>query len=146
MLDVTFDGAADMDQGVLGVAAAVTRQGHVGHRLARRRLVEQQRKDRVVVGRRGQLDLTASGQLAMERDHPGHQRALLVQKPLLLILGVVPPFRFELGELGVFLEEQGMDPGEVGPDLKVAEIASAEPMTAIVWPYYSHDDRIMKSS
>ncbi len=81
----------------------------------------------MVVGRGGQLNLTASGQLAMERDHPGHQCELLVQKPLLLILGVVPPFRFELGELGVFLKQQGVHPGQVRPDLKVAQVASTEP-------------------
>ena len=61
----------------------------------------------MIVRRRCQLDLAPRGQLAMKRDHPGDQRPLLVQKPLLLILGVVPAFVLELGELGVLLEEQG---------------------------------------
>ena len=60
---VAFDGAADVDLGVLGITVAIGWQGHVGHRLARELLVQQQGEDRVVVGRRGQLDLAALGQL-----------------------------------------------------------------------------------
>ena len=131
---VALDGAADVHRRILGVTAAVGRQRHVGHRLAGQRLVEEQGEDRVIVGRRGQLDLAARGQLAMQRDHPRQQLALFVQEPLLLLLGVVPAFGLELGQLGVLLEEQGMDPRQVRPDLEVAEVARAEPARAPAWP------------
>ena len=81
-------------------------------------------QDRVVIGRGRQLDLPALGQRAMQRDDLAQQRALLVEQPLLLFLGVMPPLGLELGELRVLLEEQGVDPGQVRPDLKVAEVAS----------------------
>ena len=70
----------------------------------------------------------------MERDHPGQQLALLVQQPLLLVLGVVPALGLEFGQLGVLLEEQGVDPRQVRPDLEVAQVASAEPMQAPARP------------
>ena len=64
----------------------------------------------------------------MQRDHLGQQLALLVQQPLLLFLGVVPSLGLEFGELRVFLEEQRVDPGQVRPDLKVAQVARAKPV------------------
>ena len=47
--DVALDRAADVGRGVFGVTATIGRQGHLGHGLARQRLVEEQRQDRVVV-------------------------------------------------------------------------------------------------
>ena len=131
---MAFDGAANVRGRVFGVTAAIGRQGHLRHRLPRQRVVKKQRQNGVVIRGRGQLDLAPRGQLAMKRDHAGHQLALLVQKPLLLFLGVVPPLVLELGQLGVFLEEQGMNPRQVGPDLKVAQVARPKPVRAPAWP------------
>ena len=128
--DVALHGPADVDLGVVGIALAIARQGHVGHGLAGELLVQQQGQDRVIVGRRRQLDLPALGQLPVQGDDLGEQLALLVEQPLLLVLGVVAALGLELGELGVLLEEQGMDPRQVRPDLEVAQVARAEPRRA----------------
>ena len=110
---VAFHGAADMDLGVLGITLAIGWQGHVGHRLTRELLVQQQGEDGVIIGRRGQLDLPTPSQGPVQGDDLGEQFPLLLQQPLLLILGVVPSLGLELGEFPVFLEEQGVDPGQV---------------------------------
>ena len=59
---VAFHCAADMNFGVLGITLTIRRQGHIGHGLASEFLVQQQGENRVVVGRRGQLDLSPLGQ------------------------------------------------------------------------------------
>ena len=123
---MALDGAADVDLGVLGVTLAIRGEGHVGHRLAGQLLIEQERQNRMIVRSGRQLDLSPFGELAVQGDHLGQQVALLVQEPLLLVFGVVPPLGFERGQLGVFLEQQRVDPGQVRPDLKVAEVAGAE--------------------
>ena len=51
---------ANVQGGILGIAAGVARQLHVGHRFAGQLLVEQQRQDRMVERRRRQLDLARS--------------------------------------------------------------------------------------
>ena len=76
---------------------------------------------------RGQLDLTAVGELAVERDNLPQEGPLLVQKPLLLIFGVTAPLGFEFGELGVLLKQNRVHPAQVRPDLEVTQIALAEP-------------------
>ena len=67
---------------------------------------------------------------AVQRNHPRNQLALLGQQPLLLVLGVVASLRLEFGEIALLLEEQGVDPRQVRPDLKVAQVAGAEPRIA----------------
>ena len=61
--DVALDRAAHLHGGVVGVSAAIARQGDVGHGLARGRFFDQQRQNRVIERRRGQLDLAPRGQL-----------------------------------------------------------------------------------
>ncbi len=68
-IGVALDGAADVHRRILGIPAPVRRQRHVGHRLARQGLVEEQGEDRMIIRRRGQLHLATFGQLAMQRDH-----------------------------------------------------------------------------
>ena len=128
---VLLDGAADMNLGVFRITVAIGGQVHVGHRFAREPLVEKQGQDRVIERGRRQLDLAAVGELAVERDDLRHELALLVEQPVLVCLGVPAALGLKLGELGVFLEEQGVHPGQVGPDLQVAEIAFAEPVEGL---------------
>ena len=77
--------------------------------------------------RRGQLHLASFGQLAVQGDDLGQQRALLVQEPGFFDFGIIPPLCQKLRQLRVLLEEQGMEPGQVRPDLKVTEVALPEP-------------------
>jgi hypothetical protein len=50
------------------MAERLVRQGHVGHGHAGAIAVDEQRQDRVVEGRRGNLDAFFSDQAAQERD------------------------------------------------------------------------------
>ena len=62
-------GQLDLRFGVFAVALQVLGQMHFRHGLPRQPLVPQQRQNRMVEGRRRQLDLAAIGQLAMQRNH-----------------------------------------------------------------------------
>ncbi len=82
----------------------------------------------MIVRRGGEFDLAAFGQLAVQGDDLSPSRAaLLVQEPVFFDFGIIPPLRLELGQLRVFLEKQGVEPGQIRPDLKVAEVALSEP-------------------
>ena len=93
------------------------RQDHVGHGPAGLALVPQQRQNRMVERRGRQLDLAPLLQLAVQRDHLGQQLHLLVQQPLLLLLGPVLALVAKLGQLRVVLEGQRVDPDQVRPAL-----------------------------
>ncbi len=127
VLAMALDGPADVHLGILGITILIGRQGDVRHRLAGQPLVEQQGQDRVEERRGGQLDLAGFGQLAMPGDDLGEDFALAVEQPVLLDLGVTASLVPEGGQFGVRLEEQRMEPGQVGPDLQVAEVARVEP-------------------
>ena len=127
-LFVELDRPAEMLAGVFGVAFEVLGQHHVGHRPPRQPLVPQQRQDRMVEGRGRQLHLPALQQLAVQRHHLPEQLHLLVQQPLLLLLGPVAALVAELGQLGVVLEGQRVDPHQVRPALQVDEVLLAEPL------------------
>ncbi len=81
----------------------------------------------MIVRGRGQLDLSAVGQRPVQGDDSGNELELLIEQPLLLILSVMAALGLELGELGVFLEQQRMEPRQVRPDLKVAQVSRAKP-------------------
>ena len=124
---MAFHGPANVKLGVVGIAFAIAGQGNVGHGLACQLLVQQQGQDGVIVRGRGQLDLSAVGQRPVQGDDSCNELELLIEQPLLLILGVMAALGLELGELGVFLEQQGMEPRQVRPDLKVAQVSRTEP-------------------
>ncbi len=123
---VVLDRAADLRGGVLGVALQMTRQLDVGHRLPGQPLVAQQRQDRVIERRGGQLDLARIGQLAVQRNDLRQQLHLLVEQPLLLLLGPVLPLLAKLGQLGNDFERERMDPHQVGPALQVENVVLRE--------------------
>ena len=75
---------------------------------------------------RRQLDLSAFGQLFMDGNDPLHDFALLVQQPALLAFGVSSALRAKFPQARVEIEGQLMDPGQVAPNLKIAEIARGE--------------------
>ena len=112
--------------GVLGVAAGVARQLDVGHRLAGQLLVEQQRQDRVVN--------TASWSARPGRSRPaggaaaGPARRIsrcLSSRAALVVLGEVAALVAQAAQAVVALEGQRVDPGQVEPDLQVAQVALA---------------------
>ncbi len=141
MADMGLDRATNLHRGVIRVSAAVPGKGDVGHRLARCRLLDEQRQNRVIERGGGKLDLALRGQLSVQRDDAGHQLALAGQQPLLLVFGVVAAFRLEVGQIAFLLEEQGVDPRQVRPDLKVAEVAGAERERAPRAPDDVHAER-----
>ena len=124
---MAFHGPANLKLGVVGIAFAIAGQGDVGHGLAGQLLVQQQGEYGVIVRGRGQLDLPALGQRPVQGDHSCNELELLIEQPLLLVLGVMAALGLELGELGVLLEQQRMEPCQVRPDLKVAEVSRTEP-------------------
>ena len=137
---------AGRDLGVFGIAVAISRQDYVGHRLARQPLVEQQRQDRVVEreswsARPGPASASSRCSGITRRQ----QLALLVQQPLLLVFGIVAALGLEFGQLGILLEQQGMDPRQVRPDLEVAQVALAEPREAPARPNRSQADATCKA-
>ena len=135
---VTFDSAADVNFGVLRIAVPVGGEIHVGHRLARQPLVEEQGEDRVVERRRGQLDLATLGEFPVERDDLGEQARCLSSSQCFSSSVVPPALAPELGEFRVVLEEQRVHPGQVGPDLKVADVALAEPVQGLLGRFDTH--------
>ena len=56
------------------------------------------------------------------------QLHLLVQQPLLLLLRPAAALVAELGQLGVLLEGQRMDPHQVRPALQVDDVLLVEPL------------------
>src|SRR5262249_45883830 len=63
---VLLDGPREVDGCILRVASGVARQLDARHRLPRQLLVDEQRQYRMEIRRRGQLDLTAVGQLLVQ--------------------------------------------------------------------------------
>src|SRR5688572_17921799 len=80
----------------------------------------------MIEGRRGQLDLTAFRQLAVQRQDLPKQIEMLVQNPVLLLLGEMAALAPQLPQLAVVLEGERMNPREVEPHLQVPQIALIE--------------------
>ena len=51
---------------------------------------------------------------------------MLVEQPVLVVFGEVPALVAQLAQAVVLLEGQRMDPGQVEPDLQIAQVALAE--------------------
>ena len=123
---VLRDRPADVHRGVFGVAAGVARQLALGHRLAGQLLVEQERQDRVEIGRRGQFDLARLGEPAVQRQDLPQDLQVLVEHALLFRLREVAALGEQFAQGRILLEGERVDPGEVEPDLQVPEVAFAE--------------------
>ncbi len=123
MLD---DRALDVDGGVFGIAAAVARQLDVGHRLARQLFVEQKRQDGMEVRRGRQLNLPALSEPAVQRQHLAQDFEVLVQERRLLFLREFFALVAQAAQQVVALEGERVDPGEVEPDLQVAQVVGPE--------------------
>ena len=106
---------------VLRVGEAV---GHraVGQALAGAIAVDQQRQDRVVVGRAGQLDLSRVGQSPVLGDDRRQGALLGGVHHLFVLLAEAAAPRQELGQCRILLAERKAGPGQVEEDLEVAQV------------------------
>ena len=80
----------------------------------------------MIEGRGRQFDLAALGQFAVQRNDLGQQLHLLVEQPLLFVLGPVLALVAELGQLVVLLERHRVNPGQVRPALQVENVPLRE--------------------
>jgi len=80
----------------------------------------------MVERRRGQLDLPALGKLAVQRHHLPQNLDVPVKQELLVILGEIAALDLQFLQLGVALEGERVDPGEVEQHLQIAQVALAE--------------------
>jgi hypothetical protein len=74
----------------------------------------------VVERRRRQLDLAGFGEFIVQRDDLPQDLDVLLEQAVLVTLGKVAALVAQFAQLGVLLEGEGVDPGEVEPDLQVA--------------------------
>ena len=116
----------DLALGVLAVGEAPGRKADLGYGGPGGLQVDQQRQDRVVVGREGELDLPSAGQLGVLGYHPPDQAELGFEEHLLVLLREALVFGLELGQAGVAVDPSGVDPGQVGPHLEVADVLLQE--------------------
>src|SRR6266478_2984995 len=73
-----------------------------------------------------QLNLPAVGKLLVQRQHFTQNSQVLVEHMVLVRFTEVPAFIAQAAQLGVAFKDQRMNPGEVEPDLQVAEVAHAK--------------------
>ena len=105
---VLLDGPADVQLGVVGIAARVLRQADVGHGLAGQLLVEQQRQDGVIVRRRRQLDLARLGEAAVQRQDLPEDVEVRVEQAGLVGLAEVPALVAQVAQ-GVVVRRRRAD-------------------------------------
>ena len=121
-----FHRPPDLDRGVFGVAAGEVGQTDLRQSLARQLLVQQQGQKGMIVGRRRQFDLAAVLKTPIQGDHLANQFQMLVEQPGLLGLGEAASLVAQAAQAAVLVDGQGMNPGQVEPDLQIAEIAIGE--------------------
>ena len=124
-LGVPVDRAADLVRRVLRMAVAPRHVG-AGVRLPVRVAVAEERQDRVVVGRGGELDPVLVGGAAIGGDDRGQQRPLALGEDALVVLRVVAALRDQRAQRGVALLPVEVEPGQLGQDLEVAHLRGAE--------------------
>ena len=95
-------------------------------RRARRVDVAQQREDRMVIRREGQLGLPPVGQLPVLRDDLGHDLGLGFEQRLFVPLREVAILPLKLGQARIGIDPYRVAPREVEPDLEVADLLGAE--------------------
>ncbi len=113
--------------GVLRIAVEVLGQLDVGHRPAGQPLVPEQRQDRMVKGRRRQLDLAPLLQLRGAAARPGADTPSACPAATASPAPSSDALLAELGQLGVGLEGQRVEPGQVRPALQIEQVLLAEP-------------------
>ena len=86
----------------------------------------------MVEGRGGQFDLAARRQLFMQRNDRAQDGFLLVEQPRLFPLGVAATLCAKFAQLRVLIEDQLVDPGQVAPDLQVAQVAGRKPRHGVL--------------
>ncbi len=117
--------ACDLLRGVLGVREAARGKDGVAGGDAGAVAVDEQGKDGVEVGGGGELYLTAGGGFPIGRERAGQDIGLDLDEDLLVFLGeVAAPARQP--EQGLDGQSPGVEPGQVEPDLQVAELGDGE--------------------
>ncbi len=116
----------DLALGVLAMREVVFRQLDLRVGDARRVHVGKERKDRVVVGREGELDLPSVGELAVLGNDLLHHVELSREERLLVRFGEISVLALQLGEPRVRLHPDRVAPGEVEPHLEVANVLGRE--------------------
>ena len=116
----------DLLLGVLPVGEVPVRQLDSGRGGAGGVDVADEGQDGVVVGRRRQFDLARLGHLAVLRDHAPQHLQLGGEEDALVGLGELAVLCLQGREAGVAVDPGGVAPGEVGPDLEVADVFCRE--------------------
>jgi hypothetical protein len=111
--------------GVLGVPEA-PRQGRSRVRLVVRFRVREQRQDRVVVRRRGELDLAALGRRAVGGHDRAQERQLAGAQPRLVGLVVPAALGGQRAHVGIVRQPVEVEPGELRQHLQVEEVLLGE--------------------
>ena len=127
---VRLGAAHDLRVGVGGIGER-RRQRRIGHGAARVLAVDEERHDRMVEGRRRQLDLAARGELAIERQHAGAGAALPIDDERQIGAGKVARFLFERGDLVIALARGEAEPAEVEQHRQIAHVAVGERLLAL---------------
>ena len=112
--------------GVLGMGEGPVGQLDRGRRRPGGVEVPDEGQDGMVEGARGQLRLAAFAQRPVRGQHPAHGVELGGDDRLLVLLGEVAAPGQQLADRSPAFHRVGVDPGEVGPDLKVAQLRIRE--------------------
>ena len=115
-------GPLELLGGVLRVPERLPRPPRVGVRPQVDVGVAQQRQNRVVERRRRQLDLAARGRVAVLGNDPVQQLELDLAQQLLVVLGEAAALGDQRADPRVAVQVERIDPGELVPDLQVAQI------------------------
>ena len=116
----------DLPLRILAVREVTLGELDLGVGAARRVDMADQRKDRVVVGREGQLRLTALRHLAVFRDDAADALELRLKEDRLVLVGEVTVLALQLGKAWVGFHPDRVAPREVEPDLEVADVLVRE--------------------
>ena len=116
----------DLALGVFAMREVVLRELDLGIGGPRRLDVDQERQDRVVVRREGQLGLAAVGQLPILRDDLLHDLHLRLEERLLVRLREIAILPLQLRQPGIGFGPCRVAPREVEPDLQVEHVLVGE--------------------
>ena len=120
-------GPFELLDGILGMHETLARHRRVGVRAQVHVGVAQQRQNRVIERRGRDLNLAAGGSLAILGDDAVQELQLDAGQQRLVLLGEAAPLFHEAADPRVTLEVERIHPGELVPDLQIAQIVDGEP-------------------
>ena len=116
----------DLALGVLAMREVTLRQLDLRVGATRGVHVADQRQDRVVIRRKGELGLLALGELAIFGDDAADPLQLRGEQDALVFVGEVAILALQLRQVRIVLDPHRVAPGEVEPNLQVADIGDGE--------------------